>query len=308
VRAKSLLFGLLALGFPLACGKSEGAPPGSSTPKAEAGAGGDAGRLGGAAGSHAGATGGGGASGKGSSAGASMGGSAGAGTRAGQGGAGAEAGSAGSGTAGRGGLAGATMGGSAGREEVAGGAPGGGAPAGGGGNAGTPADWQAACDGLTVNGRCDGDTYQWCDYFTRQVGSMDCGALGMTCRALETESNEEDGNGCVGAPCDSSLLDYCAGQELIGSCFADETVVTSCAKHHGSAATCSEPGENAVCSHTALCDGPSHQCDGSVIRICDEDGQLYYRDCARMDPAGTCAEVDEQTVSCGGVLVGFAPL
>jgi hypothetical protein len=128
----------------------------------------------------------------------------------------------------------------------------------------------------------------------------------MTCRALETESNEADGNGCVGEPCDG-FLNHCLDDEsLIADCFMGETVVTSCTKHHGRTATCSEPGESALCTPTELCDIPSHRCDGSVLRICDEDSHLHYRDCARMDPAGTCTEIDSETVDCGGVSIGFA--
>ncbi|HEX6271871.1 MAG TPA: hypothetical protein VFZ53_02470, partial [Polyangiaceae bacterium] len=41
----------------------------------------------------------------------------------------------------------------------------------------------AACGDVTRNGRCTGNIYEWCDYFTGGIARLDCTPLGATCRA-----------------------------------------------------------------------------------------------------------------------------
>lgn len=188
--------------------------------------------------------------------------------------------------------AGITRGGAAGATPTAGGASG-----------GRPTDWQAACAGVTINGTCQGNVYQWCDYFTGALKSIDCTAHGMTCRANPVEPGEVDRNGCVGSACTASGI-ACNG-DLRTSCVDGELVATSCTKQHGPGATCTIASGSTSCSGGETCTPPkTSACDGNVIGLCNEDGQRRYVDCARSDPAGTCSDLGTGSYECGGIIVG----
>jgi hypothetical protein len=158
---------------------------------------------------------------------------------------------------------------------------------------------------VTVNGRCTGNVYEWCDYFSQEIHSLDCNKLGMTCRADPSEPNEFDTNGCVGAAC-TDADEHCDGQ-LMFQCHADKVIATDCSKWVGASGVCIQPSTYTDCSGGPPCSPKwSHSCDGSVLRVCSEDGNLNFRDCAREVPSGICVEVDASTVTCGGVSIGFA--
>jgi hypothetical protein len=178
-----------------------------------------------------------------------------------------------------------------------------GAGSGGGTAGGEPADWQAACNGVTINGTCQGNVYQWCDYFTGALKSIDCTSRGMTCRANPSEPGEADRNGCVGTACTAAGI-TCDG-ELRTTCVDGELVTTSCPKQHGPGATCMMASGSTSCSDGATCSPPrASACDGSVIDLCNEDGQRRYVDCARSDPTGTCSDLGSGSYECGGIIVG----
>jgi hypothetical protein len=166
---------------------------------------------------------------------------------------------------------------------------------------GAPTDWRTTCAGLTLNGRCTGNVYQWCDYYTGSVQSLDCDALGATCRANPTESNEDDANGCVGAAC-TNANSHCNGRFKV-QCFGGALVTTDCAKWYGSTATCALVSGYVQCQGGVPCDSPhTVTCDGSVARTCGETSQVIIDDCARSDPAGTCVQLSSNTVNCGGIV------
>ncbi len=174
----------------------------------------------------------------------------------------------------------------------------------GGTAGGDPTDWRAACAGVTINGTCQGNIYEWCDYFTGALKSIDCTSLGMTCRANPTEPGEVDRNGCVGSSCTSSGI-TCDG-ELRTTCVDGQLVTMNCTKQHGPGATCTMTSGSTSCSDGEACSPPKTiACDGNVIRLCTEDGQRRYVDCARSDPTGTCAELSPgASYGCGGIIVG----
>jgi hypothetical protein len=197
-------------------------------------------------------------------------------------------------------LAGAGI--SAGGEPTTGGAGDGSSAAGTAG--GDPTDWQRACAGVTINGTCQGNIYEWCDYFTGALKSIDCSSLGMTCRANPTEPGEVDRNGCVGSTCTSAGI-TCDG-ELRTTCVDGQLVTMNCTKQHGPGATCTMTSGSTSCSDGEACTPPNTiACDGNVIRLCTEDGQRRYVDCARSDPTGTCTELSPgASYECGGIIVG----
>jgi hypothetical protein len=211
-------------------------------------------------------------------------------------GSGGSAGSSGtSGSSGKAGGAGSTSGGggSGGRAGSTGGAAGkasGGSTSGVSGSAGTDGSggerWDAACNGVSNNGRCTGNVYEWCDYFSGSVIQLDCTPLGMTCRA-ESQPNEPETNGCVGQAC-TSAGEHCDGQ-LRYDCQAGEQVVIDCKKPRGPASECEIFEGSIRCAMNHPCAAPSTSwCEGNLHVICTEDSVLYYQDCQRKSDAGRC--------------------
>lgn len=174
------------------------------------------------------------------------------------------------------------------------GAQGGSSDAGAAGNAGMPTgpDWDDVCGGVTLNGRCTGNVYEWCDYFTRSVETLDCTALGMTCQATPTQWYEDELNGCVGDPCTTYGNGTCAGPVLL-FCVEDAVHARDCRQARGRDAVCITEGDQAGCTYNP-CDTPwEATCDGSMLASCNEDGNLHLVNCKRCDPAGTCVFEDE---------------
>jgi hypothetical protein len=158
-------------------------------------------------------------------------------------------------------------------------------------------DWNAACDGLGLNGRCDGDVYRYCDYFTRSVKSLDCAAHGMRCEATPTQYYEDELNGCVGGPCSGSGA-ACDGA-LLTDCLQGELHLRDCTKLDGPTSTCTLDGDIAACTDTP-CNTPNRKhCDGSIAVLCEEDSALVLIDCKRCDPSGVCI-ADTNDTSVGG--------
>lgn len=289
---------------------------GGSSGRTEDGTG--AGGLSGGGGSAVSGASGAGASGAGGSAGKAIGGAAGslgmAGDTSGAGGAGRDAGgtggAAGAPPAGEGGDAGAgaqsgdDSGGSSGVAGAQSSGGSGGVAGNDGGSAGVAGDWRMACDGLTLNGRCSGNVYEWCDYFDREVKQLDCTPLGMTCRANVVETNEADQNGCITETC-TQEDDRCEGA-LKYDCIGGALVVSDCRKWKGAAATClfDEKGYN-HCRPKLECDNPGvFTCNGSMLETCDIDSVFYLEDCARYDASGTCVQLAPDRVECGGRMLG----
>jgi hypothetical protein len=154
----------------------------------------------------------------------------------------------------------------------------------GSGAGGTGGD--EVCGGLTRNGRCVDNVYEWCDYFTGGIARLDCTPLGGTCRALATQSFEEDVNGCVTGPCTGSD-DGCDGS-LVRDCEGDGVVVNDCRKFDGPDSTCELDGTSAHCTHPTCTTPRVSSCDGDFRLICDEGGALHVEDCARCNATGTC--------------------
>jgi hypothetical protein len=267
----------------LACGEEKSAGSGKTASSGASGMGaGAAGRGGheaGAGGTTAGRDGAG-------AGGSSLGGSAGSnGGSVASGGGAADAG--GSGDAGSGGGGGAGLAGSSGASAVGGSASGAAGQAGvsGSGTAGAGA-WNAACGDVTMNGRCVGEIYEWCDYYTRSVKQLDCGARGMSCNALSSQNYEYDINGCVGGPCNGD--DAACDGPIAVECELGEVRARDCRKSGGPDALCVGAGTDVGCTRMS-CAASESWCDGSVSLVCDEDNLLSLSDCSRCDPSATCA-------------------
>jgi len=229
-------------------------------------------------------------------------------------------GGAGGGSAGRGGVssggAGASTGGAGGASAGRGGASSGGAGVGGtvaagtggssptAGAAGAPTgDWAAACNGVTMVGRCTNGVYEWCDYFERGLKRIDCGALGMVCRAEPQEALSDFTNaGCFGGAC-TAADEGCDGT-LAYQCFLGEMTVHDCSKRYGPETTCGDGSLGAGSCEAPFCE-PDRMvhCDGNVAVVCALDNNFYLVNCAEQDPAGTCEDVDPMTVLCAGSLL-----
>lgn len=143
---------------------------------------------------------------------------------------------------------------------------------------------------MTTNGRCDGEVYEWCDYFSASLQRLDCAALGMTCRADPYQPPETDVNGCVGEPCDAD--DNACDGRLAYRCRSDGLYVMDCAQHGGEDAACviGESGAPRCASREPCSPTSFSSCDGNLVRVCDEDGLLHFQDCARCEPQGLCVE------------------
>jgi hypothetical protein len=165
------------------------------------------------------------------------------------------------------------------------------------GAAGSPGDWNEPCGGVTMNGRCVGDVYQWCDFFSRTVSELDCAALGMRCEAEDIQWYEDELNGCVGDPCTSGA-GSCDGA-ILEQCLQGEMHARDCRKKDGPSSLCTSDGESFGCTPMA-CDRPNRErCEGSIAVTCDEDGQAGLIDCKRCDLSGQCI-ADPNDVSIGG--------
>jgi hypothetical protein len=142
------------------------------------------------------------------------------------------------------------------------------------------------CGDVTRNGRCNGNVYEWCDYYTGSIARLDCSPLGATCRALERQIDERESNGCVTLPCETGESS-CEG-DLFRQCEGDGILINSCAKFGGPGSLCDSDGTSFWCSRQT-CSTPSDaMCAGDLRLICNEDGLLVIQDCARCDPSGTC--------------------
>jgi hypothetical protein len=215
------------------------------------------------------------------------GGKAGAGATAGVGGtSGVDAGAGVGGTSGVAGIASAGRASGAAGMAAGGGSAGASARGGTGGSAGTR--WDAACDGTSTNGRCEGDVFVWCDYYTKGLRTFDCATLGMTCQADARQPPEDEVNGCAGGPCPVGAMYRCEGR-FIHDCAKGLAHVTDCEKTAGPGAICTAVDDAHVCLGGVSCGPPSTiSCDGTVEAICNEYGELRAYDCARCNPLGTC--------------------
>jgi hypothetical protein len=144
----------------------------------------------------------------------------------------------------------------------------------------------AACGAVTRNGRCTGNVYEWCDYFTGGIARLDCTPLGATCRASASQSRERESNGCVAAPCETGET-TCEGA-LVEQCEEDGVLVNDCAKFGGTGSVCDPVGTSFWCTRRTCSNPGEATCAGDLRLICNEDGFLVIEDCARCDPAGTC--------------------
>jgi hypothetical protein len=97
-----------------------------------------------------------------------------------------------------------------------------------------------SCGDVTRNGRCTENVYEWCDYFTGSIARLDCTPLGATCRALESQTYEDESNGCVTSPCDTGQSG-CDGS-LCMQCEDDGIVINDCAKFGGPGSVCDPSG------------------------------------------------------------------
>jgi hypothetical protein len=145
---------------------------------------------------------------------------------------------------------------------------------------------------VTPNGHCAGEVYEWCDYFTRSLKTLDCAELGMTCLATPLQPQESDLNGCLGDACDE---DRCEGQ-IAFQCRSDGLHAVDCAQRGGPQAVCELTEEGYARCHSREPCSPesSFHCDGKLSIVCDEEGYLHFQDCARCNPAGVCVELGEQ--------------
>ncbi len=217
--------------------------------------------------------------------GTSSGGSAGSGAASGT----APGGTASGGTTSGGTTSGTTSGGTMSGGTSSAGASGSGAASGSAGAGG----WSAACGDVTHNGRCVGNVYQWCDYFEEGLREMDCGARGMTCRAVESQTTEEDSNGCyLEGACDEADQG-CEGQIAL-RCRSAGLQAMNCKKNKGPTSQCLESTAEIPyprCDRSTPCSGrSSSECDGNMLVICDEDGFVYLQNCAQRTPTGRCVD------------------
>src|SRR4051812_36657755 len=173
-----------------------------------------------------------------------------------------------------------------------------GAGVGAGGSAG--ANEAKACGGVRMLGRCAGQVYEWCDYFARGIQRIDCGALGMQCRAEPQELGSDfPSAGCFGAAC-TSADEHCDGT-IAYQCGPEGLSVHDCSKRFGPETSCGPGQLGAATCAAPYCEPETHvHCDGSVAVVCALDHNFYVEDCAEHDPAGTCTEIDPMQVECGG--------
>jgi hypothetical protein len=142
--------------------------------------------------------------------------------------------------------------------------------------------------------------YEWCDYFAGGIKRIDCGALGMQCRAEpQALGSDYPSAGCFGAAC-SSADEHCDGT-LAYQCSPDGLTVHDCAKRFGPKTTCGAGQLGAATCAAPYCTPDTYvHCDGTVAVVCALDNNYYIEDCAEHDPAGTCTEIDPMQVECGG--------
>lgn len=190
------------------------------------------------------------------------------------------------------------------------GSPSGGASGGSGSGAGSSAGSSSGskCGGVTRNGRCAGNVYEWCDYFTGGLARLDCTPLGATCRALDRQFYEDELNGCIAGSCSAATNASCDGA-LAKMCERGELVVKDCRKYGGPDSLCVAEGTQAGCTKPDCPRPNTVSCAGDLLIACNEYGELGIRDCARCDPAGTCVvtefdvgefstDCDRQTFGC----------
>jgi hypothetical protein len=149
------------------------------------------------------------------------------------------------------------------------------------------AAWDAACNGVTNNGRCNGNVYEWCDYFTRGVLQLDCTPLGMTCRA-EPEPDQSESRGCIASPCTSTQENRCEGP-LRYHCQETALLAFDCRKLFGPSSECESDGGSIDCTMNHPCDTPNVTwCEDDLYVICTEESTLYYKNCKRDTDDGRC--------------------
>ncbi len=181
-------------------------------------------------------------------------------------------------------------------------APSGGRSSGGTGatntNGGTGGS-NASCGDVTRNGRCAGNVYEWCDYFTGDIARLDCTPLGATCRALENQVNEDESNGCLSVPCE--MGESSCEDGLFRQCEDDGILINDCARFGGPGSVCNSDPTSFRCTRPQCSNPNDATCAGDLRLICNEDGLLVIEDCSRCDPAGTCvasAPGSELPVAC----------
>jgi hypothetical protein len=160
--------------------------------------------------------------------------------------------------------------------------------------------WSDACGDVTHSGHCNGDVYEWCDYFARGLKQLDCGALGMTCHAGLQPGDSVETNGCVGDPC--TEVDEVCDANLRIDCHDGHLLVTDCHKLHGPESSCElrhddvEDRDSIRCARDQPCDTPNVLwCDEELEVICDEEGKLYLIDCQAHAEDGRCvAPIDSE--------------
>ncbi|MFH1434383.1 MAG: trypsin-like serine protease [Pseudomonadota bacterium] len=128
-----------------------------------------------------------------------------------------------------------------------------------------------ACDGETLQGRCEGATAVWCEAET--VMTEDCAAVGYVCMQ-STEGNFR----CMDEP------DPCEGETFEGRCdgntaiWCEAETVNTWPCPEGS--VCGNLGDGLHrCVDECMLIGPEGRCDeNNVARWC-EDGAIRIRDC-----------------------------
>lgn len=153
--------------------------------------------------------------------------------------------------------------------------------------------WSDACGDVTNSGHCVGDVYEYCDYFTRGLKQLDCGARGMTCQAGLQPGDSVETNGCVGEPC--TVDDEVCEDNFRVDCHDGHLLVTDCHKLHGPESACElyhddfNDSDYIRCARDQPCDTPNVLwCDQELEVVCDEEGKLYLIDCQAHALDGRC--------------------
>lgn len=157
---------------------------------------------------------------------------------------------------------------------------------GGTGGTGGTVGSNGACGEVTRNGRCTGNVYEWCDYFTGGIARLDCTPLAATCRALETQVEVGESNGCVSVPCETGESSCEDG--LFRQCEEDGILLNDCARFGGPDSVCNSDPTSFRCTRPECSNPNDATCAGDLRLICNEDGLLVVEDCSRCDPTGTC--------------------
>jgi hypothetical protein len=153
------------------------------------------------------------------------------------------------------------------------------------------------CDGIPFHGECNGNTFRWCDYFDREIRSLNCNTGGLTCTAPETQSGESLAGGCYKEGCSQS--DSVCSAQQIQSCDTenDQLYVRDCRQSGDNCVI--QPSGGTTIEDIPVCAGDiwgcpttmgrgTSICDNNVLLTCTSDGEATVEFCDRFGADMLC--------------------